>query len=207
MIYCMDRSLRSLSGCIAALTLAGCAGLTTHPPPVVTQASPAVKPAVSLEPYFKLLNRMAMTDAEAQTTTLTETRALSEQAPSASHRLLYALALGSPGQSADNWREARGRLQGLLTSPGELRSDELALAQASLTELNARIALQDELARQHDELARRSQTVTTDLERRNASLTSENTRLKRALAEAQRKLEAVADMERALNGDRTAPRP
>lgn len=207
MVSCMDRSLRLMYGCVATLTLVGCAGLTTHPTPVETLPSPAIKPAATLEPYFSLLNRMAMTDVAAQATTLAETRTLTEQSPSASHRLLYSLALGAPGQSMSNWQEARGRLQGLLANPGDLRPDEVALAQAGLNELNARIALQEELGRKHEELARRNQSVATDLERRNASLTSENTRLKRALAEAQRKLEAVAEMERALNGDRAPPRP
>ena len=65
-----------------------------------------------------------------------------------------------------------------------------------------------------EELERRLQAADADGDKRYATLASENTRLKKALAEAERKLEAVAEMERTLieqNGttqpnDRSPPR-
>jgi hypothetical protein len=55
-----------------------------------------------------------------------------------------------------------------------------------------------DLARQREELENERKTAESDSDKRIATLYSDNQRLRKALAEAERKLEAVAEMEKAL---------
>ena len=70
-----------------------------------------------------------------------------------------------------------------------------------------RIANISELARQREEANARIESLDASEHQRVDVLATENTRLKRALAEAERKLEAVAEMERQLLEQPSEPAP
>jgi erythromycin esterase-like protein len=94
--------------------------------------------------------------------------------------------------------EAKRLISELLASPNTLDPAETALAQAYLREFDARVALYAELARQREESQQQLKSLDATADRRADALAAENKQLKRKLAEAERKLEAVAEMERSL---------
>jgi hypothetical protein len=193
------KTLQILRWTLVLPLLAACAGLQTDG----TQAAPAAQSAVApqpvtLKPYLDTLARMAPGDPERQKAELAATLAAAQQTRSADDRLRYALALGSAGHSGSNPVEARRLVAELLAGPNDLEAPEITLANAYLREFDARVALYAELARQREEAEQKLASLDANAERRADALAAENKWLKRALAEAERKLEAVAEMERAL---------
>lgn len=185
----------------AVIVLGACAGLQTAEKPgsvpgqVTLPASP--QPA-SLVSYFDLLDRMAPGDPVRQSTALTETQRNAELVPTAANRLRYALALGAAGHTFSNPVEARRLITELLAGQHDLSAQEVSLANSFLREYDARVALYADLSRQREESERRLKTLDAEDDRRYNVLNAEAQRLKKALLEAERKLEAVAEMERAL---------
>lgn len=161
-------------------------------------AAPAKPQPASLASYFDLLDRMAPGDIERQSAALTATQTDAEQAPTAANRLRYALALGAAGHTLSNPVEARRLITELLAGQHDLSPQEVSLANVFLREYDARVALYADLARQREESERRLKALDTEDDRRYNVLNAETQRLKKALLEAERKLEAVAEMERAL---------
>jgi len=200
----MKFTVQSIVGKVFLIASVGatsaCAGLQPaasagSPNPATVASVPA--PA-DLSPYFATLDQLAPGDPTRQATTLAAALDAARQDPTASNRLRYAIALGSAGHPASNPVEARRLIAELLAGQNDLRQQEVALATALLREYDARVALYAELARQREESERRLQSVDADRDRRYNALNAETQRLKKALAEAEQKLEAVAEMERAL---------
>lgn len=183
----------------ACMAVGGCAGLSTSTPtkgaPGAADLSP--KP-VDLVTYLDMLDRLAPGDPARQYAVVSELASQAQIAPTASNRLMYALALGAAGRPDSNPIEAKRLISELLAEPNDLQPREVSLAKAYLREFDARVALYADLARQREEAERDLKSADADSDRRLAALTAENQKIKKALAEAERKLEAVAEMERAL---------
>ena len=141
---------------------------------------------------------MAPGDAVRQSTELASTLSQAQENPTSSNRLRHAIALGAAGHSASNPVEARRLITELLAGAHDLTSQEVSLANAFLREFDARVALYADLARQREESERQMKSIGADDDRRYGTLHAETQRLKKALADAERKLEAVAEMERTL---------
>jgi hypothetical protein len=182
-----------------ALLSAGCAGT-----PASTESAPAAEPVPAhvgspdLSPYLRTLEAMAPGDAARQQAMLDETRAAMEADPTSANRLRYGLAVGSAGPPGSNPVESRRLLEDLLSGPSQLSVEERLLAAGFLREFEARVTLYAELARQREEQQARLAAAGAGAEQRAAALAAENARLRKALAEADRKLQAVAEMERQL---------
>jgi plasmid stability protein len=184
-----------------AIVLAACTGLETTEKPGGAPGqptAPATPQPASLASYFELLDRMAPGDIVRQSAALTETQTNAQLTPTAANRLRYALALGAAGHTHSNPVEARRLITELLAGEHGLSPPEVSLANAFLREYDARVALYADLARQREESDRRFKALDTEDDRRYNVLNAETQRLKKALLEAERKLEAVAEMERAL---------
>lgn len=182
-----------------ALLSAGCAGTPAARDSVpVSVTAPAHARSPDLRPYLDALEAMAPGDAARQQAMLDETRAAMEADPSSANRLRHALAVGAAGPAASNPVESRRMLQDLLAGPNELAPEERLLASSFLREFEARVTLYAELARQSEEQQARLAAAGASAEQRVTALTTENSRLRKALAEADRKLQAVAEMERQL---------
>jgi len=181
-----------------AVTLSACAGLSTASGPVSAGSSPPPAPPPVLVRYLETLARMAPGDPARQQAELATTLAAAEQTRSSADVLRYALALGSAGHASSNPVEAKRLVSELLASPNSLDPNETTFAQAYLREFDARVALYAELARQREESAQTLNSLDTTADRRADALAAENRQLKRKLAEAERKLEAVAEMERSM---------
>jgi len=194
----MPRFLRLPALICLAVTLAACAGLSTASGPVSAGTSPPPVPPPVLARYLETLTRMAPGDPARQQAELAATLAAAEQTRSSADLLRYALALGSAGHASSNPVEGKRLISELLAGPNSLDPHETAFAQAYLREFDARVALYAELARQREESVQTLNSLDTTADRRADALAAENKQLKRKLAEAERKLEAVAEMERSL---------
>jgi uncharacterized heparinase superfamily protein len=183
--------------CLAAL-LSACAGLGTAGGRVAAEMSPPPAPPPVLTQYLDTLARMAPGDTARQQAELAATLAAAQQTRSSADTLRYALALGSAGHASSNPVEAKRLISELLASPNTLDPAETAFANAYLREFDARVALYAEVARQREESEQRLKLLDDTADRRSEALAAENKQLKRRLAEAERKLEAVAEMERSL---------
>jgi hypothetical protein len=184
---------------LAPLLLTACAALQpAHTPPAQAAKAAAAPTHANLAPYLDTLAKMAPGDAARQQAELDSALTAAEQSPSSANTLRYALALGCAGHPASNPVEAKRLIAELLAGPNDLRPQELDLAKAYLREFDARVALYAELARQREESEQKRKSNDTNAERRADTLAAENAKLKKQLAEAERKLEAVAEMERSL---------
>ncbi len=200
MTIILQPTVRKALVAVAAITLTACAGL--HPAskqsvPGQTVTAPTPKPA-GVASYFEVLDLMAPGDTVRQSTALASTLTEAQQNPTSSNRLRHAIALGAAGHSSSNPVEARRLITELLAGEHDLTSQEVSLANAFLREYDARVALYADLARQREESERQMKSIGADDDRRYGTLHAETQRLKKALADAERKLEAVAEMERTL---------
>jgi DNA repair exonuclease SbcCD ATPase subunit len=187
----------ALAACLSAL-LCACAGVNTAGGRVSAETAPPPAPPPVLAPYLETLARMAPGDPARQQAELAATLAAAQQARSSADTLRYAIALGSAGHASSNPVEAKRLISELLASPNTLDPNETAFAQAYLREFDARVALYAELARQREESEQKLKSLDATADRRADALAAENKQLKRKLAEAERQLEAVAEMERSL---------
>lgn len=196
----MCRAPTTLALPALALLLGACAGLSPPLPETtpVAAASPAAPRKADLASYLDALAGMAPGDPARQQATLDAALAAAQQDPSAANRLRYALALGSAGHASGNPIEAKRLVAELLAGDHGLQPLEVELAGALLREFDARVALYAELGRQREDSERRLQAAGAAADQREDALAAENARLRRALAAAERKLEAVAEMERSL---------
>ena len=188
-----------LLGTCAALFLGACA--TVSGDPAAKHAAPPAAPVPApspLAPYLATLAAMAPGDPARQQAELAAALAATQQTPSASATLRYALALGSAGSTESNPVQAKRLLGDLLAGPNDLPAEVREFATAYLREFDARVALYAELARQREESEQKLRSSDSSATKRADTLAAENARLKKQLAEAERKLDAVADMERAL---------
>jgi len=183
--------LASLAACTAMEGVQGESGSTS------AAAAPSPTPPV-LTPYLDTLARMGPGDPARQEAELTAALAAAQEERSPASVLRYALALGSAGHPRSNPVEAKRLITELLASPNTLDPVETAFATAFLREFDARVELYAELARQREESELKLRSLDATADRRAESLAVENKALRRALAAAERKLEAVAEMERSL---------
>jgi hypothetical protein len=198
-----NRSMRpSASRALALLPLtllAACAALQPqHAPPAPPAAVAATPAPANLAPYLDTLAKMAPGDAARQQAELASALAAAQQSPTSANTLRYALALGCAGRPDSNPVEAKRLLAELLAGPNQLTPEELGLAKAYLREFDARVALYAEIARQREESEQKLKSSDSSAVRRADGLAAENARLKKQLNEAERKLEAVEQMERSL---------
>jgi hypothetical protein len=189
-----------VAAALAVLGTAACAALQPSEPSARPQNFPSVTApkTVELSSYLDIFDRLAPGDVGRQTAELAALQAIAQQNPTATNRLKYALALGAAGRSDSNPIEAKRLIAELLAEQHDLQSKEISLANAYLREFDARVALYADIARQREDSDRRLRAVDAEGDRRVAALNAETQKLKKALAEAERKLEAVAEMEKAL---------
>lgn len=185
--------------CVPLLWLSACA---TPPAAAPTPAAPelgsSAAGATALARYVDTLAQMAPGNPERQLAEIARARAEAQQTGRSSDLLRYAIAVGSAGPPNSNPVEAKRLITELLAGPNDLAASEADFARAMLREFDARVALYAELARLREEAERQLIAPNADVEQRAATLAAENKALRRALAEAERKLEAVAEMERSL---------
>ena len=84
---------------------------------------------------------------------------------------------------------------------------ERALAAVMLASVDDRLVLIAETRRLEQDASLREKDRSTGLQKRLQAELDENTRLKRALEDAQKKLDAVTEVERSITGRGNPPKP
>lgn len=190
------------------LLAAGCAAHAPRPGTGAPAASTASSSQCSeLVPYLEVLAATSAGDPAQQQARVDATLAESEAAPTAANRLAYALALGNAGRADSNPLEAHRLITDLLAQPDALRANERALALGFAREFEARVNLGSAMVRQTEEFEAKLDAEIAQAAQRSEALVAENARLKRALADSNRKLKAVAEIEQQLLDQRPDPEP
>ncbi|MBS0614836.1 MAG: hypothetical protein U1F35_15315 [Steroidobacteraceae bacterium] len=173
---------------------------------VQPSVSPAAPGAASIAAVLDLMVGLHQTDPGRQAEVFQAAKDAAELTPTTSNKLRYAVALATPGHSATDPVAAQRQLSELLARPETLLPMERNFALAELNEVEHLLVLQAENKRLRDEDARESRDRQQSSNRRLQAEIEENARLRKALDEAQAKLDAVTHIERSIN-DRTTPAP
>ena len=193
-----------------ALAAVGCSLIPhgTAPRQVAPPAPPdpaAVQAGLLAEATLSL-HRFAGSSPEEQARQFAAARATTEPSGSPSDQLRLALLLGLPGHAGTDPGLARRTLQGLLADPTPLSPTEHAVALLELRKLDRELSLAAEVNKLSEEAGRIASEALAALNERLLAETDENQRLRRALEDAQRKLAAIALIERQTS-DRDEPAP
>ena len=123
-------------------------------------------------------------------------------APTPSIVLRYAMVLSTPNHAGHDPVVAQRLLREVLASPETLLPAERALAFLQLQQVDRQQSLQADVRRLQSGAERSTNDRIAQLTKRLSSESEENTRLKKALADAQAKLDAIANIERSSNNGR-----
>jgi len=116
--------------------------------------------------------------------------------------LRYAMLLSTPGHAGYDPVVAQRLLREVLASPETLLPAERALAFLQLQQVERQQSLQADVRRLQTGAERSTNERIAQLTRRLTTESEENARLKKLLAEAQAKLDAIANIERSSNNGR-----
>ena len=124
-------------------------------------------------------------------------------APTPSRVLRYAMVLYTPGHAGSDPVVAQRLLREVLANPETLLPAERALAFLQLQQVERQQSLQADVRRLQTGAERNANERIAQLTRRLTTESEENNRLKKALADAQAKLDAIANIEGSSNNRRT----
>jgi YfhG lipoprotein len=178
------------SGCALTEQLSG--------QPEAPKAAPTVQPNSStIRAYLDTMNGLGVPDAAHQADVFYEVEREYTRAPTTASTLNYAVALVTPGHPATSPSEGKRLLETLLATPERMTQEERTLCAVLLNETNVRLKLEAENRRLVATLDDRSRSQANS-DRRVQAQVEENARLRRALAEAQQKLDAIKEIERSI---------
>jgi hypothetical protein len=183
------------AGTICALALLASACVVTpsqepETPTLVTNDNP-------VRIYLETMSALAGTDAAQQADVFYTVEREYTRAPTTVSTLRYAVALVTAGHPAANAAEGKRLLETLLATPERMTPDERMLSTILLHETNERLKLEAENRRLLATLDDRGKSQ-ANWEKRLQAQAEENARLKRALTEAQQKLDAIKEIERSI---------
>jgi hypothetical protein len=195
----------------AAAALCGCGSLQPAANPQQTALlanERAANNALQLSSWFETLQRLAQGSPAEQAEIFAAARAAHEQARGGGPQLRYALALAAPLHPARDPVAAQRLLREVLATPETLTPPERAVAYLELQRMDAELktTAQNErlVAESQRNVVRERPSVSANANRRLQAEADENARLRRALDEAQAKLDAIANIERNIT-DRKPP--
>jgi hypothetical protein len=161
--------------------------------------------AVLLAGTIQSLQRLSAGNPAEQAEIVATARQGYERAPGGGAQLRYALALATPGHAARDAERARQLLRDLAAQPETLAPVERALTLFELAQLDRELGLQVDNLRLQSAANRADQERLAALNRKLQSELDDNARLRRALDEAQAKLDAIANIERNLSERKKKP--
>ncbi len=191
-VFCL-----ALAGCSLGNVLRGADHTAAEP------AKPRADVSVIAE-YLETMRKLSQSDPAVQAETFQQTREAAEVSPTTANRMRYALSLATPGHGGSDPTAAQKLLAQLLASPELLLPAEQALAEVELRQIELRLVLSEENRRLQQEAVRAERDRTTAAARRLQAELDENKRLRKQLAEAQAKLDAVSHIEQRSSIDRNS---
>jgi hypothetical protein len=188
--------------------LAGCGGMPMQrsrepAPPAVDRNSTE---ATVIAGYLDVCLRMARGSPAEQAEILANANNDYSAAPTPSRVLRYAMLLSTPGHAGYDPVVAQRLLREVLASPETLLPAERALAFLQLQQVERQQSLQADVRRLQSGAERATNDRIAQLTKRLTTESEENARLRKQLAEAQAKLDAIAKIERSSNNGRS-PQP
>jgi hypothetical protein len=201
---------RSLTTCakyfaataLSVVLLGGCAqtksflsGMSSSETP---PGDPGILGAPEIDYYLSELQLLASGDLASQAEIFADAQSGSQLTPGPQTNLRFALVLATPGHPESDARLAASMLREVLAAPELLTQTEIALASIHLKNAEELAVVQAEVDRLRAATSRAAQSRETATNQRLATLDAENRRLRRELAEAEEKLEAITTIERSI---------
>jgi len=190
---------------------AGCSALPSLRP-VQEAARPAAAPidrdtqvAVLLAGTIQTLQRLAGANPAEQAEIVAAARQAYERAAGGEAQLRYALALATTGHAARDPERARQLLRDLAAQPESLAPAERALTLFELAQLDRELGLKIDNERLATLAARAESERNNAVSKRLQTEIDDNARLRRALDDAQAKLDAITNIERNLTDRKSKP--
>jgi len=190
-----------ISMSLVSLGLAGCAASTPRPrdPQSLPSVDRASTETTVITSYLDICLRLARGTPAVQAEILAKASNDHAAAPTPSIVLRYAMVLSTPGHAGYDPVGAQRLLREVLASPETLLPAERALAFLQLQQVERQQSLQADVRRLQTGAERTANERIAQLTRRLTTESEENTRLKKALADAQAKLDAIANIEGSSN--------
>ena len=195
----MRHKLPAISLC---LLVAGCATGLAKREPALPSVDRNTTESTVLSGYLDLCLRVARGTPAEQAQILATANNDYSAAPTPSRVLRYAMVLSTPGHAGHDPVVAQRLLHEVLANPETLLPAERALAFLQLQQVERQQTLQADVRRLQQGAERNTNDRIAQLTRRLTTESEENARLKKLLAEAQAKLDAIANIERSSNNGR-----
>jgi len=201
----MRHKLSALLGTVTlAWALGGCGAMpsTRAKEPALPSVDRNATETTVIAGYLDICLRMARGTPSEQAEILAVANNDYNAAPTPSRVLRYAMLLSTPGHAGYDPVVAQRLLREVLASPETLLPAERALAFLQLQQVERQQSLQADVRRLQTGAERSTNERIAQLTRRLTTESEENARLKKLLAEAQAKLDAIANIERSSNNGR-----
>jgi hypothetical protein len=187
----------------ASVLLGACAGIGANhdaPPPDRPPAiDRAATQAALLASYLEVLQHVVQGPPAEQAEILSGARHEYETAPTPSHELRYAMVLATPGHPGTDCAKAQQLLRELIATQETLLPTERAMAFLTLKNVDLTLSQTAENQRLQVPVDHSDKDRLAALNRRLQSEMDDNARLHKELEDAHAKLDAIANIERALN--------
>lgn len=154
--------------------------------------------APGAEQYLTELFDLAAGDPATQAEIFADAKSGWQLTPGPQTNLRYALVLATPGHAEVNPEQAQSMLRELLTQTELMTQAEIALATIHLKSVEQLMVSNSEARRLRATTSRATQTQEAATNQRLATVEADNRRLRRELAEAESKLEAITTIERSI---------
>jgi hypothetical protein len=194
--------LRRAAVTLALAALGGCASMSGGTPnPKVVIAPPERPPpdVTAVTSSLEMMDALPTGDPARQAELFQAAKDAASLSPTTSNKLKFALALATPGHPGSDPVAAQRQLSELLAKPETLLPVERLLALVELQNVDQRLVLQEENKQLREDAPRESRDKLLAINRRLSAESDENARLRKALDEAQAKLDAVTHIERSIN--------
>jgi len=197
----MRHNLRYSGIAVLVVALAGCGGMPmtrSHEPAAPSVDRNSTETAV-ISSYLDVCLKVARGTPAEQAEILTSASNDYSAAPTPSRVLRYAMVLSTPGHAGYDPVVAQRLLHEVLANPETLLPAERALAFLQLQQVDRQQSMQADNRRLQQSADRATNDRIAQLTKRLTTESDENARLKKALADAQAKLDAIANIEGSAN--------
>jgi hypothetical protein len=154
--------------------------------------------APEADEYLQDLYDLAAGDPATQAEIYADAESVHKLTPGPSADLKFALVLATPGHTESDPEQAQSMLRELLIQTELLTPAETALATIHLKAVEQMMVVESEARRLRSQSSRQARTQEDATNQRLANVEAENRRLRRELAEAEQKLEAITSIERSI---------
>jgi len=157
-----------------------------------------IEGAPQAEQYLAELHSLAAGDPATKAEIFADAESGSQLTPGPQTNLRFALVLATPGHPEFDPEQAQSLLRELLTQSELMTPAEISLAAIHLKSVEELIVVKAEARRLRASSSRAAQTQEAATNQRLATVEADNRRLRRDLAEAEDKLEAITTIEQSI---------